>query len=93
MSAGDRTAYRGSRASAEQAAANRALRGVVGVRATGQRQNQTRGNAGEGNRSLCHFIPFHKSPSRKSMGRSADKPSILSAVQRAYPIYGAGAPT
>jgi len=37
MSAGNRTAYRGSRASAEQAAANRALRGVVGVRATGQR--------------------------------------------------------
>jgi hypothetical protein len=44
MSATDCTAYRGAGAGAEQPAANRALRGVVGVGASRQSQDQGRGD-------------------------------------------------
>jgi hypothetical protein len=39
MPAADRAAYCGSRASADEAATDRTLRGVIGVRATGQDQD------------------------------------------------------
>jgi len=56
MSAAHRTAYRGSGAGTEQPAADRALRGVVGVGAARQGQYQSRGNPTTGNQTLCHVL-------------------------------------
>jgi hypothetical protein len=81
MSAGHSAAYRGPGASAEQTAADRALRGVIRVGATGQRQNQCRGSSAAGNRPLRHLIPSLQVSEPKTTGRSADKPSISGGTE------------
>jgi hypothetical protein len=48
MTAADRAADRGPGPGAEQPAANRPLRGIVGVRATGEGQYQPSGNPTRG---------------------------------------------
>jgi hypothetical protein len=81
MSAADGAAYRGPGAGAEQPAADRALRGIVGVRTTGQRENQCHGSSAAGNRALRHLIPSLQVSEPKTTHRSADKPSISGGTE------------
>jgi hypothetical protein len=81
MSAAGGTTYSGPGAGAEQPAADRALRGIVGVRATGQRQNQCHGSSAADNRAFRHLIPSLQVSEPKTTDRSADKPSISGVTE------------
>jgi hypothetical protein len=61
MSAANGTANGGSGTGAEKPAADRALGRIIGVRAAGQGQDQSRANGTGGYRSLRHPVPFSTS--------------------------------